>query len=175
MSWGVGTDPLVAGGQGGNGCGEGPGPVVRPVVGNDPHEPGDAVGGEEGPGTAEEADRGGGLLIIQGLGVGQAGEAVDGGVQVGVADPGSFASFGGFGFGGSSPVGPPASPRWDASNLLDVQVDHMARETSQDRLADPVGLSGGAWCRLAGSDRLCPAIGSRYAPTPLSRAQPARG
>ena len=29
---------------------------------------------------------------IEGLGVGQAGEAVDGGVQVGVAGPGSFAS-----------------------------------------------------------------------------------
>ena len=66
VSWGVGADPLVAGGQGGNGCGEGPGPVVRPVVGNNPHEPGDAVGGEEGPGTAEEADRGGGLLTRRG-------------------------------------------------------------------------------------------------------------
>ena len=116
------------------------------------------MGGEEGPGTAEEADRGGGLLVVEGLGVGQAGEAVDGGVQVGVADPGSLASFGGFGFGGSSPVGPPASPRWDASDLLDVQVDHVAREAGQDRFADPVGLSGGAWCRLACSDWLCPAI-----------------
>ena len=67
--------------------------------------------GEEGAGAAEEADRGGGLLVIQGLGVGQAGEAVDGGVQVGVADPGCLASFGGFGLGGSSPVGPPASLR----------------------------------------------------------------
>ena len=112
---------------------------------------------------------------VEGLGVGQAGEAVDGGVQVGVADPGSFASFGGFGFGGSSPVCPPAASGWDASNLLDVQVDHMARETSQDRFADPVGLSGGAWCRLVGSGRLCPAIGSRYVPTPLSRARRARG
>ena len=64
-------------------------------------------------------------------------------MQVGVADPGSFASFGGFGFGGSSPVGPPASPGWDASDLLDVQVDHVAREAGQDRFADPVGLSGG--------------------------------
>ena len=99
VSWGVGADSLVAGGQGGDCCGEGPGPVVRSVVGDDPHEPGDAVGGEEGPGTAEEADRGGGLLVVEGLGVSQAGEAVDGGVQVGVADPGSFASFGGFGFG----------------------------------------------------------------------------
>ena len=30
-------------------------------------------------------------------------------------------------------------------------------------------------CRAVGSGRLCPASGSRYAPTPLSRAQPARG
>ena len=133
------------------------------------------MGGEEGPGAAEEADRGRGLLIIEGLGVGQTREAVDSGVQVGVANPGSFASFGGFGFGGTSPMSPPASPRWDASDLLDVQVDHMAREAGQDRFADPVGLSGGAWCRAVGSDRLCPASGSRYAPTPLSRAQPARG
>ena len=64
-------------------------------------------------------------------------------MQVGVADPGSFASFGGFGFGGSSPVGPPATSGWDASDLLDVQVDHVAREAGQDRFADPVGLSGG--------------------------------
>ena len=63
--------------------------------------------------------------------------------QVGVADPGSFASFGGFGLGGSSPVGPPASSGWDASDLLDVQVDHVAREAGQDGFAGPVGLSGG--------------------------------
>ena len=62
VTWGIGADPLVARGQGGDCRGEGPGAVVRPVVGNDPHEPGDAVGGQEGPGTAEEADRGGGLL-----------------------------------------------------------------------------------------------------------------
>ena len=34
---------------------------------------------------------------VQGLGVGQTREAVDGGVQVGVANPGALASFGGFG------------------------------------------------------------------------------
>ena len=73
--------------QGGDYRGEGPGAVVRPVVGNDPHEPGDPVGGEEGPGTAEEADRGGGLRLES-----------------------------------TAPVGPPASPGWDASDLLDVQV-----------------------------------------------------
>lgn len=30
------------------------------------------MGGEEGPGAAEEADRGRGSLVIEGLGVGQA-------------------------------------------------------------------------------------------------------
>ena len=78
-------------------------------------------------------------------------------MQVGVANPGSFASFGGFGFGGSSPVGPPASPRWDASNLLDVQVDHMARETSHDGFADPIGLPGGG---LVSRRRFRPALSS---------------
>ena len=51
--------------------GEGLGAAARPVVGDDPHEPGDAVGDGEGPGAAEEADRGGGLLVVEGLGVGQ--------------------------------------------------------------------------------------------------------
>ena len=83
------------------------------------------------------------LSSVQGLGVGQAGEAVDSGVQVGVADPGCLAPLGGLRLRGTAPMSPPASPRWDASDLLDVQVDHMARETSQDRFADPVGLSGG--------------------------------
>ena len=112
---------------------------------------------------------------VQGLGVGQTREAVDGGVQVGVANPGALAPLGGLRLGGTAPVGPPASPRWDASDLLDVQVDHMARETSQDRFAGPVGLSRGGGCRLSGLGRLCPAIGSRYAPKPLYRTQPARG
>ena len=49
------------------------------------------------------------LSTVEGFGVGQAGEAVDSGVQVGVADPGCLASFGGLGFGGAAPVGPPAT------------------------------------------------------------------
>lgn len=68
--------------------------------------------------------------------------------QVGVADPGSFASFGGFGLGGSSPVGPPASSGWDASDLLDVQVDHVAREAGQDGFAGRLvclGVASPAW------------------------------
>ena len=87
---------------------------------------------------------------VQGLGVGQAGEAVDGGVQVGVANPGALAPLGGLRLGGAAPMGPPASPRWDASDLLDVQVDHMARETSQDRFAGTVGLPSRTGYRLGG-------------------------
>jgi hypothetical protein len=47
------------------------------------------VGGEEGPRAVGEADRGAGLLVGQCLGVGQAGEPVDRGVQVGVAAAGT--------------------------------------------------------------------------------------
>ena len=54
-------------------------------------------------------------------------------------------------------MSPPASPRWDASDLLDVQVDHVARETSQDRFADPVGLSGEG---LVSRRRFRPALSS---------------
>lgn len=43
------------------------------------------MGGEERSGAAEERDGGGGLLVGQVLGVGQAGEPVHGGVQVDVS------------------------------------------------------------------------------------------
>ena len=91
---------------GSDGRGEGLGAVARPVVGDHPYESDDAVGGQEGPGAAEEADRGGGLLVIRGLGVGQAGEAVDGGVQVGVAGSGFFVPPGGLGLGVGRVRGP---------------------------------------------------------------------
>jgi hypothetical protein len=74
----VGSDPLVAGGDRGHGPAEGGGLVVGAVVGDHPHEPGDAVGGEERPGAVEEPDRGGRLLVGQVLGVGQAREPVYG-------------------------------------------------------------------------------------------------
>ena len=48
-------------------------------------------------------------------------------------------------------------------------------EAGQDGFAGPVGLPGGVGCRVGGSGWLCPASGSRYVPTPLSRAGRARG
>ena len=43
----------------------------------------------------------------------------------------------------------------------------MTRETGHDGFVGPVDLPGGAWCHIAGSDRLYPAIGSRCAPISL--------
>ena len=47
-------------------------------------------------------------------------------------------------------MSPPASLRWDASNLLDVQVDHIARRAGQDRFAGIVGLLSRTGYRLGG-------------------------
>lgn len=44
------------------------------------------MGGEEDPGAAKEPDRGGGLLIGEGLGIDQLRETMHGRVQIGVAD-----------------------------------------------------------------------------------------
>jgi hypothetical protein len=59
--------------------------VARPVVSQHPLD-GDAIGGEEGPGPAPEADGGHGLLVGMDVRIGQARVGVDGGVDVGVAD-----------------------------------------------------------------------------------------
>lgn len=90
VPWGVWADPLVAGGQGGDRPHERLRGVVRAVVGDDPDQPADAVGGEERPGAVEEPDRGRSGLVGQVLGVGQSGVAVDGGVQVDVAGLGAL-------------------------------------------------------------------------------------
>ncbi len=50
----VGLDALVAAGEGFHAAGEVAGPVVGAVVGHDPVQPPDAMGGEEGPRPAEE-------------------------------------------------------------------------------------------------------------------------
>ena len=55
----------------------------RPVVGDQARDAPDPVGLEEGAG--EERDRGGGPLVVKGLGGGQVGEPVDHGMQVCVA------------------------------------------------------------------------------------------
>ena len=51
------------------------------------------------------------LSTVQGLGVGQTREAVDGGVQVGVADPGALALHGGLRLGDRRARGPASLTR----------------------------------------------------------------
>ena len=52
------------------------GALAGTVVGDDPLDVDDAVGGEPDPGTVHETDCGDGFPIGQGLGVGQSGEPV---------------------------------------------------------------------------------------------------
>src|SRR5690554_3348748 len=131
----------MAGGERGDGASERVGFVVRAVVGDHPDHPVDAVGGEERPGAVEEPDRGGGLLVGQVLGVGQAGEPVDGRVQVDVASAGA----GGLGaldgpvLPRAAPVGAPATTVGDAPDLLDVDVDHVAGVAGSDHAPFAVG------------------------------------
>jgi hypothetical protein len=83
VTWGVGGDPLVAGSA--HDGGEVFGAIAGAVVGDQAVDVGDDVTGEERPRAVDESDRGPGGLVGQRFGVGQAGVAVDGGVQVGVA------------------------------------------------------------------------------------------
>jgi hypothetical protein len=86
------------------------------------------VGGEGGNGTVPEGDRGDGLLIVEGLGVGEPGVVVERRMQVRVsglagAGTGAFGSAGGL---GADAVHPPAAAGRDTSEFLDVDVDQVA-------------------------------------------------
>jgi hypothetical protein len=126
--------------------------VSGTVVGQDPFDA-DAVVGEERPGSGPERQRGGRGLVVEGLAVGQAGVGVDGGVDVAVAqvrpavtDPwpvgvsvGSAVAF--------TPAAAqlaPAAAVGDIAELLDVDVDQLARAAhfiAPDRFAgDPVDV-----------------------------------
>jgi hypothetical protein len=54
------------------------GPVAGTVVSDDPLDVDDAVRGEPSAGAVHETDCSDGLLIGQGLGIGQSGEPIDG-------------------------------------------------------------------------------------------------
>ena len=122
------------------------GAVAGAVVGDDPLDVDDAVGGKPDPGTVHETDCGDSFLIGQGLGVGQSGEPIDGGVQVDVTGAGS--GFGrrhdGFGLSAALSVYTPASAIADVCDLLDVDVDHMAGPPGNDALRAAIS---GRWDR----------------------------
>ena len=111
------------------------GPVTGPVVGHDPLDTGDAVCGEPGSGSVQESDCGGGFLVRQHFGVGEAGMAIDGGVQVQVAAAGTavLTSRDGAGVVAVAAVGAPAAAVGDAPDLLHVKVNHVAWPGGDDR------------------------------------------
>ena len=81
----------------------------------------------------EEPDRGRGLLVLERLGVGQAGEAVLHGVEVGVADLLLLLiSLAGEDLFAAAAVGPPAAAVGDLPDLLHVHVDHVAGVAGND-------------------------------------------
>ena len=143
MPRGVRTDPLLPAGQCFHGAGEVFGSVVGTVVGDYPVDAGDPVGDEERPCAAEEPDRGGCILIIEGLGVSQAGETVHGRVQVGVPPTPAGAAFGGPPGRRIASVDPPATTVGDLPELLHIQVDQVPGEGRGDRCRVAVVLPAG--------------------------------
>lgn len=131
VPWRVGPGPLVPGGEGADRAGEVLGAVAGAVVGHDPGEPGDPVGGEPDPGTEQEPDRGLRGLVFEGLGVGQPGEPIHGGVEVDVAGSGAthLGLRGGPGCGagliGIDAVDTPAAAIRDTADLLHIDMDHV--------------------------------------------------
>lgn len=121
------------------------GAVAGPVVGDDPVNSGDAVRGEERAGPRPEAGRGRAALVIEGFGVGQAGEPVDRRVQVHVAGPPGtgFRPVGGQRPGRATAVDAPAPACGDAADLLDVDVHHVAGPAGVNMSGAPVYRAGG--------------------------------
>jgi hypothetical protein len=77
---------------------------------------------EPGSGSTPEAGGGGGLFVIEDLGVDEAGPVIQGGVEEAVTSPAvAMVQV------RSSPVEPPPATRGDRSELLDVDVDELAR------------------------------------------------
>src|SRR5690606_4393831 len=108
---GVGAGALVLRADRGERVCPGRRAVAGAVVGQYAADHRAVVGGEEADGAVPEGDRGDGLLVLQGRGVGEPGVVVEGGVKVGVADlPSAGAgAFGGAGGIGAHPVHAPAA------------------------------------------------------------------
>lgn len=100
----------------------------------------DAVGDEERPRPAEEPDRGGGPLILESLGVGQAGEAIHGRVQVGVADFRPGPALGLLRRLTAAAVGASSAAVGDRAHLLHIEVDHVSGPGGADASRGPAGV-----------------------------------
>ena len=132
VPWGVDPGALVAADERAGRTAERLGGVVAAVVGDQSRDPSDAVGGEEHACAVEEGDGRRSGLVLERLGVGQAGEPVDRGVEVGVADLLLVGALAGESLGTASTVSPPAATIRDFPDLLHVHVDHMARVAGRD-------------------------------------------
>src|SRR5213080_4004472 len=90
---------------------------------------GDAVAGEVSHRSAQEADRGGRLLVVEDFDVGQAGGVVDRDVDELPADRPAAAALGVGAVGRVAALARRAvpGPAADAPELLDVDVDQLAR------------------------------------------------
>src|SRR5699024_12226168 len=98
--------------------------VGEVVVGHHSLDPGDAVRGEVPGRSPDEAGAGGALLVGQDLAVGQSGVVIDHRVHVVVTDPGLLLR----GCGAHGPaVGLPPAADWDLADLLNIDVDQLAR------------------------------------------------
>ena len=119
--------------------------VTGAVIGDNPLDAVDAVGGEEDAGPVHESDCRDGLLVIKGFGVGESGIAIDRRMQVHVAGAGAR---GGGPFHGSvahavAAMDAPSAAVGDPPHFLDVDVDHRAGPARHDRLRHPQGVSVG--------------------------------
>ncbi len=110
----AGADAQLVAGVAPGVLGVGPG-----VVGQDPLD-GDAASCEPGGCSSQEGRAGGGPLVRQVLGVGQAGVVVQGGVQVGVSGAGAVLA------AGCPAEGFVSAAIGDAAEFLDVDVDQFA-------------------------------------------------
>ncbi|TDP57183.1 hypothetical protein DEU33_0771 [Kocuria sp. AG109] len=137
---GVGADPLMTRSRDFNGTGEVLRAVIVPVIGHDPHDPGDAVGGEEHHRTGSRTRSSCRPLVLQRFGVDQARGPIDDRVQVGVP---TFRLIPRFEARPRSLPGPWAlqpPPSGSSPDLLHVQVDHASRVAGSDLPRLPQGL-----------------------------------
>ena len=118
-----------------------PGAVAGAVVGDDTLTV-DADRPVPGRSPCPEAGCGGGLFVVEDLGVGDAGPVVDSGVDVAVTDTGMAPVR-----VVASSMETPATAIGDPGNLLDIDVDQLARRVP---LIPGKGLSDALckWCGL---------------------------
>ena len=138
--WAVGPSAEVFDAERSAGEGVDGGAVAAAVVGEHPLDL-DAVALVEGDGAVEEAGDGGCLLVVEHLGVGETAVVVDGDVDVlpadSVADVAGPVGVFGVVVLSAAAAHPPAGAALDAAELLDVDVEQLARSgafVADDRL-----------------------------------------